>query len=118
PLAQVAVRERIVPLDMTITRFGNAPVSGENRFTLSALRSDTGAALPGTQKLNDAFAMAQFSDLTDDQKLALPAFTQTPAGVRLGTREIAYRHEPELDAALVYETLLIAPDSPAQRLAT
>lgn len=116
PLAEVAVRERVVPLDMRITKFGNAPVSGQNnKFSLKAVRSDDGREIPSTN-ISDDFALAQFVEMSDDQKLASPAFTQEHAGLRFTTGEFAYGYEPTLDAVITYETLLIQPAQPAQKL--
>jgi hypothetical protein len=108
PLAQVAVRERVAPLDMLINKFGNAPVSGDNRFSLKAVRSDTGVEIP-SQSIADAFALAQFLEMSDDQKLSSPAFTDEHAGIRFTTGDFAYGYEPALDTTITYETAIIVP---------
>ncbi|HKQ53443.1 MAG TPA: DUF6603 domain-containing protein [Pyrinomonadaceae bacterium] len=115
PLSEVAVRERVVPLDRAITKFGNAPVTGEKTFQLKAVRSDNGQEIP-VNHVNDSFALAQFVELSDDQKLAAPAFTNEHAGIRFAAGGFAFGHEPALDAAITYETLLVVPEQPAQPL--
>ncbi|HEY0375618.1 MAG TPA: DUF6603 domain-containing protein [Pyrinomonadaceae bacterium] len=115
PLAEVAVRERVVPLDRAIARFGNAPVTGEKTFRLKAVRSDNGQEIP-VNNISDSFALAQFVEMSDDQKLAAPAFTNEHAGIRFATGEFAYGYEPALDAVITYETLLVVPEQPAQPL--
>lgn len=115
PLAEVAVRERVVPLDRAIARFGNAPVTGEKTFRLKAVRSDNGQEIP-VNHISDSFALAQFVEMSDDQKLAAPAFTNEHAGIRFSAGGFAFGHEPSLDAAITYETLLLVPDEPAQPL--
>jgi Family of unknown function (DUF6603) len=118
PLAELAVRERVVPLDMAINRFGNAPVSGDNLFSLKAVRSDTGGEIP-SQSISDAFALAQFLEMSDDQKLSAPAFTSKHAGIRFTTGDFAYGYEPSLDTAITYETVTIVPgQAAAQQLRT
>jgi hypothetical protein len=114
PLAELAVRERIVPLDMLITKFGNAPVSGDNKFSLRAFRTDTNAEITAVEAITDSFALAQFVDMSDDQKLASPAFTPETAGIRFTTGSFAYG--PAVDDPIAYVTLLITPDQPAQNL--
>lgn len=116
PLAELVVRERVVPLDTTITTFGNAPVSGANRFSIAAVRSDNGSAITSTESLQDSFALAQFTDMTDDQKLSSPAFTRENSGIRFTIGEFAYGYEPALDTSITYNTLMIAGDQPAQKL--
>lgn len=116
PLAEVAVRERVAPLDMRISRFGNAPISGDTQFSLKAVRSDTGIEIP-SQSISDAFALAQFLEMSDDQKLSSPAFTNEHAGIRFTTGEFAYGYEPALDTTITYETAMIVPEQPvAQQL--
>ncbi len=116
PMAELVVRERIVPLDMTITKFGNAPVSGANRFSMAAVRSDNGSAIPSIEHLQDSFALAQFTDMTDDQKLSSPAFTRENSGIRFTTGEFAYSYEPALDSSITYNTLMISTNQETQKL--
>jgi hypothetical protein len=115
PLAEVAVRERVVPLDRAIAKFGNAPVTGAKTFALKAVRSDDGREIP-VKHIDDSFALAQFVEMSDDQKLAAPAFTQEHAGIRFTTGEFAYGYESSLDAVITYETLLIVAEQPAEKL--
>jgi hypothetical protein len=100
---------------MVITKFGNAPVSGDQSFTLKAVRSDDGKEIT-VEHIIDSFALAQFVQMSDDEKLSSPAFNQKRAGIRLAAGEFAYGYEPGLDVAIAYETLLISPDEPALRL--
>ena len=111
PLAQLTVRQRVVPLNMTIDTFGNAPLSGANRFTLSALRADgTAGELPlASAMLQDSFAAAQFQQMSDDEKLSRSSFEPRDAGIRFGTDEVAFRYDPLVDADIVYETQMVVP---------
>jgi hypothetical protein len=89
PLADLEVRQRVVPLARDISRFGNADVDGEHRFevavvgTNNAVLSDVAA---GVQRVNEFFAPAQFRAMTDDEKLAAPAFESMQAGMRFSLR--------------------------------
>jgi hypothetical protein len=111
PLAQLTVRQRVVPLNTTIEMFGNAPVAGANQFTLAPRRADAGdGPLPlGSSFTRDSFAMAQFQRLTDDEKLSRPSFELRDAGVRFGTDEVAYHHDPRVDSDVEYETQMYVP---------
>lgn len=109
PLAQVAVRERVAPLDMHIDKFGNAPVTGDRQFSLKAVRSDNAAEIP-SQNISDSFALAQFLEMSDDQKLSSPAFTDEHAGIRFTTGDYAYGYEPALDTTITYETAMVVPE--------
>jgi len=111
PRAELTVRQRVVPLNLTIDTFGNAPLSGENRFTLEAVRADgSGGELPvGVTTLQDAFALGQFQQMSDDQKLSHPSFEPRDAGLRLGSNDVAYQYDAEVDGEIEYETQLVVP---------
>src|SRR5205807_1958347 len=57
PLGVLSVREKVVPLDLTITRYGNAAPADGNSFSLS------GTGVQGT--IQDYFAAGQFLTLSD-----------------------------------------------------
>ena len=132
PLGSMTVRQRLLPLELAVARFGQAvPAPGTaNRFAISAtaliaggttISRHEGAALAAT---HDDFAPGQFLDLTDDQKLAGPAFQSMPSGVRVAT---ATRRWPTagadaapagVDADLGYDTdVMDAPPSALQLIA-
>ncbi len=114
PLATLAVRERVVPLHMPITKFGSAPISGTNNFSVKAVRSDDGKDIAGVEDVQDSFALAQFVDMSDDEKLSLPAFSQESAGIRFTSNKFAYASG--LDTTISYNTLMVSPDQAAQKL--
>jgi hypothetical protein len=83
PLALLEVHERTVPLGMDISRFGGAPLTGANNFTITGFHIGTSAKQIPRDSVQDDFAPAEFLDLTDDDKLAQPSFERHDAGVRL-----------------------------------
>jgi hypothetical protein len=78
PLGSLAVHERSVPLEVTIQRFGTAPVAGPAR--LSITRATVGGLEVGRTALRDRFAPGQFFALSDDEALRRPAFEEMDAG--------------------------------------
>ena len=111
PLAELSVRQRVVPLNMTIDTFGNAPVTGANRFTLEPRRADgTAGPLPlSTTVTQDSFAIAQFVQLSDDERLARPSFEPKDAGIRFGTDDVVFHYDPLVDSNVEYETQIVVP---------
>ena len=89
PLADLQVRQRVVPLGREISRFGSTAVAGDRRFTVAVLAA-SGAVLTdeqaGVTPVDDFFAPAQFTEMTDDEKLVAPAFEPMQAGIRFGVR--------------------------------
>jgi hypothetical protein len=81
PLAQPEVHERVVPLGLAITRYGEGVPTGGSTFTITALR--LGGSAVGSEAIEDDFAPAQFFDLSDDEKLEGPSYERHHAGVRM-----------------------------------
>ena len=109
PLAELSVRQRVVPLNLQVTRFGNAPLAAPTTFTVQTSAPSPTSSSP----LQDAFALAQYQEMTDDEKLMRPAFERYDAGLDVGLSEVAYQYEALPDTAIAYETLLIDPTRPA-----
>jgi hypothetical protein len=80
PLGILSVREKVVPLDLAITRYGNAAPSDGNYFSLSG---------PGDVKtIQDYFAAGQFLTLSDADKVSAPSFEKYDAGVTIGSAAV------------------------------
>ena len=97
PAGSVSFMQRVIPLDTTIERYGNAlltPGTGD-RFTISrAWYGDAGGGqieVEAREPLYASFALAEFVDLSDDEKLSGPAFFTAAAGERFGQPAVAAR---------------------------
>jgi hypothetical protein len=123
PLAQLSVRQKVVPLGTPISRVGaNRPAAGTRRYDVDA---DFGAGHPLTSEalaltavpLLDHFAPAQFVALTEDEKLTAPSFALMQAGLTFAPDQS--RGTPlgrVLTTGLRFETLeLDRLDAPAVR---
>jgi len=86
PLARPGVHQSVVPLGLTITRFGEGVPSGDNTFAITGLRIGTGT-IPHDATQDD-FAPAQFFELTDDEKLERPSFERHDAGLRVKASDV------------------------------
>jgi hypothetical protein len=114
PLAELTVRQRVVPLNRRVTKFGNLPLSQPTTFRVVAFDSDNAQLhLPSTP-LQDAFALAQYQEMSDDEKLSRPAFEAQDAGLRFALDQAAYEYEALPDTTIAYETLMIDPTRPAE----
>ena len=84
PLGTLTVKQGIVPLDLDISRFGQAAPAGARRFTISSV--SLGGQSPRTESVKEFFAPAQFFEMSDDEKLSRPSFEAMAAGMthRLG----------------------------------
>ena len=109
PLGQLTVSQSIVPLDMDISRFGDAAPAGERRFTIHTVS-------PGWQTLQavrEFFAPAQFFEMSDADKLSRPSFESMPAGVSLGSEgfSISAGADDWLEVpAIQFETIIVGQE--------
>jgi hypothetical protein len=84
PLGALTFRQRTVPLELTLARYGSAQIDGATRFEIADVRCGT-RTIPAADRedVRDAFAPAQFLPLTDDEKLSRPSFEPFVSGVSL-----------------------------------
>jgi hypothetical protein len=125
PLGALAARQRELPLGKKIDRFGAAFVAP---VTFSLVSFTLGAQTqPAGEILRDDFAPGQFTPLTDDERLARPAFEAMQSGGSVAVAgfrapadmpggiavDIAYAEafvdfEPRLDARVAVPSNLLA----------
>jgi len=112
PLGTVSVRQKVVPLGTRVTRIGaQRPRAGARSYDLDV----DGPPGVAAAALTDQFAPAQYTDLTDDQKLSAPSFTPLPAGLSFGPAAAqAVPTDRSVTTDLAFETLdLTDLDTPA-----
>jgi hypothetical protein len=103
PLSGLSVRQRVLPLNREIARFGSARPSGAREFRITEPRvNGQGVDLA---PVSEYFAPAQFFDIPDDQKLSGPSFELMAAGVRIGTDRVGFGAPVAAD--LSYEEIIV-----------
>lgn len=112
PAASLTINQRVVPLGLTIQKFGAGAPSGDSLFTITA--TDADGVAESTSPVSDEFAPAQFLNLSDDDELSSPSFESFQSGVMLGDGALSYG--PMSTRPMGYETFLIdAPgDTPRE----
>src|SRR5262245_33378321 len=103
PLATLEVRQRVAPLERTLERFGTSVPSGARRFRITL--ATIGGVRTTLTPLQDRFAPAQFSALSDDAKLSAPSFEEMTSGAALGAD--GYATGAAVNVSVVYEQLLV-----------
>lgn len=91
PLGTLTVKQSVVPLNTSISRFGPAAPAGARLFRISGVSLGGNDELP--QTVTDFFAPAQFNDMSDDEKLSSPSFEPMAAGVSFGSDEFTFPPE-------------------------
>ena len=110
PLAQITVRQRVVPLATSISRVGAAVPTGGTRTYDLDLTAPVGLA---TTIIDDLFAPAQYTAVSDDARLTGASFSPMPAGIGMRAAT-ASTSGPGLACELAVETLDVSDlDRPA-----
>jgi hypothetical protein len=84
PFGTLTFSERLLPLDISITKFGNKVPQDANRFEIRA--SDPGVT---SDNVKEQFAPANFFDKSDNEKLSSPSFELMNSGFKItGTSDL------------------------------
>ena len=113
PIGALSVRERVVPLDLQITRYGNAAPSDGTLFSISDVQIN--ASDEPRQPIQDYFAAGQFLTLSDADKVSAPSFEKYDAGVSVGSTDIVAGSDSP--RTVVYEERYIDDFNSFSRLA-
>lgn len=102
PLGQLGVSQRAVPLDIDIAKVGSRKPSDGKRFSVSV----TGG-LSKTRDIDESFAIGQFKDLKDAEKLSKPAFQPLTGGLEAAPSDRTFETGNATMRNLRYETHII-----------
>jgi hypothetical protein len=110
PLGQLVLEQQLVPLntELDIDTFAGVRVRGARRFNVAA-SLDGRAGAP----VRAAFAPARYFEMSDDEKLAAPAFRSFDAGVVLGDEAASYDAADAITMPLGYGPVFVVDGAPA-----
>jgi hypothetical protein len=103
PLGELRVSQRAVPLGITVDKVGNQRVSDAHRFRLEV----EGTELTKRQDSKEQFAIAQYQDIGDSEKLSLPAFQPEAGGAVLAVSGVQLRSSRLVKRRVRYELIVI-----------
>jgi hypothetical protein len=112
PLGTLEVREKVVPLGIPISKFGNAQPSDGTLFAISSVSVD--GKTETEQPLKDFFAIGQFTDQTDDQKLTAPSYQYFESGISIGSSDVVTSRD--VQCVVAYQDGYIDGDDTGMRL--
>ena len=106
PGGAATLRQKVVPLNRKITRFGAATPVGPDRYTVD-VNSVTmnGATADDAITITDYFAAAQFEAMSDTDKLSRASFEHMDAGITLAGKAVT--SGAAVGTELEYETKII-----------
>jgi hypothetical protein len=108
PSGALTLRERVLPLDQLLTKFGESVPGPQNTFTLDRVR--LGGEPVDFTIVRDKFAPAQFEQMSDQDKLSRPSFEDRDAGFSVGGGAVGFGKEYGLD--VVFNDIYIDDDGP------
>lgn len=99
--------QKIVPLDVTISRFSSQRPLGAKKWTASLHEFDGVNYTPlATTSFREDFAPASFFAMSNDQKLSRPSFEKYNAGVQAKGTD-GFKGDYWREGELVYETMVM-----------
>ncbi len=103
PIGSLTITQRAVPLGITLDKFGNQRPDDANHFSIDV--SSAGIEKTGTTQ--ESFAIAQFQDKTDSEKLSASDFVKEEAGAELSITGKSVNSSFALKRIARYETIII-----------
>jgi hypothetical protein len=103
PCGILNVSQKLVPLNMSIDKYGNQSLSGDAKFSISKVV--LGSEQTGTGTVKEEFAPGQYFELSDAEKLSLRDFEKYDSGVSIsgsGSLKADYVAELEVEYELKY----------------
>ena len=110
PLGALLVRQRALPLGVRLDRVGDQQASDGKRFRVAPVE---GSGLRQAAVTDDAFAMAQFQNLSDAAKLSRPSYETHDAGIELTAESGALATARVVRRTVRYELHVIDSAAPA-----
>ncbi len=112
PHGRLELRQRMLPFDLTLDKLGSSRPDGDNTFAFPtvAMTGTSSVAALDVDAADEYFAVGEYLDLSDDEKLSAPSFQLMPAGFSFGSEALAIGDAtvPTVD----YETTIVGPDEP------
>ncbi len=103
PCGELSISQKVVPLGLTIEKFGNQSIEGDNTFSIS--RITIGDSEAEFSAISEEFAKAQFVKMTDAEKLSQKDFEPLRSGAdlsALGDANASYVLTREFEYELSY----------------
>jgi hypothetical protein len=109
PLGAATLRQKVVPLETEIQKFGEYRPTGHDRFFRSSVAVN-GDVVPEAEisSVSDDFAPAKFLDFDDADKLSMDSYVEMDAGFSVNADRVTIGSEGS--QVLAYETDFITAD--------
>jgi hypothetical protein len=106
-MGSATLRQRVLPLNRPLDKFGEFQIEGPNQFAIGNVRIGDEPA-EHWEPVKDFFAPGQFENLSEAEKLSRDSFELMDAGISLASQRV--EHGASRTRTLKYETSIV--DSP------
>ncbi|MEP6492955.1 MAG: DUF6603 domain-containing protein [bacterium] len=108
PFSRLTFSQTVVPLGLTMNKFGDTVIKGTNHFDVVRVTVG-GIAVAAPTLTREHFARGQFLDMSEEDKLTKPSFEEMSAGVEFSS--VSYHISPAILAfPMEYETVYLDID--------
>lgn len=108
PLGTLQISQRFVPLQLGIDKIGAQKPSDANRFKVTAAKEVSAKpAMEEKGALDEMFAMAQFNNKSDAEKLSAPAYEKAKGGLELSVEGVQTKTASAVKRVVRYEQVII-----------
>lgn len=80
PFGTLIISQKMIPLNLQMDKFGNQSISDIHNVAIQTVAIGTQTA--AITSIKDFFAVAQYKELSDDEKLSIPSFEEFNSGVK------------------------------------
>jgi hypothetical protein len=88
PNGDLTISQKVVPLNLSIERYGNAPTTATQKYTIDNLKFGSVLQQGNAKDVKDSFAPAQFIAMNDEQKLKAPSFQHMSSGISVSNNDV------------------------------
>jgi hypothetical protein len=106
PMGSATLRQKVLPLNRTLQRFGQYSIQGPHRYGIASVSVGT-APTADWKVVQDHFAPGDFETLNETDKLSRPSFEDMDAGVQVGGDFVDGPLPAMKVARLTYETRIV-----------
>ena len=103
PLSTLSFIQARVPFGLELQRYGSAQVEGTTLFPVPQVTDEADRAFGTPVVLTEQFAVGEYLNLSDDERLSRPGFQPFAAGIASGGEQYLVPADAKEDAPLEFE---------------
>lgn len=105
PAGSLLVQQKLLPLHITLDKIGNQKTADVREVFIQSASSN-GTSL-NLKEVRDSFALAQYQQMSDAEKLSRPSFEQLPGGVEVSMGSNSIKNGRMVRRKIEYELTII-----------